>query len=224
MTIQHDVSVARSRHIALIALVLGITLVTGAVQGRLTQRWGPVPDMLLAVRHLEDIPKQLGDWQFLSDERIEESTVRMLSCVGYINRQYVNRKTGRTVWIAIILGSAGPVSVHTPEICYSSRAYEISESRKQVSLSDADGRTHSFWSLSFRSPNPSTDQLQVYYAWNGNGQWEASKSPRFEFAGRRSLFKLQIASLVPTATRSQAQDPCQEFLSALLRSGWIVGG
>ena len=50
----------------------------------------------------------------------------------------------------MIAGPAGPISVHTPEICYSSRAYSIQEPRVQTAVSDKNGRTHSFWSVSFR--------------------------------------------------------------------------
>ncbi len=216
-------SVTRRRHLGLIVLLLAITLVTGAVHGRLTQRWGPVPDLLAAARHLESFPQQFGDWQLLKMEPIDESTIQMLSCAGYVNRQYVNRKTGQTVSVAIMLGPSGPISVHTPEVCYSSRAYSIKDPRKPISISDSEGQSHTFWNLSFRTNTPSTEQLRVYYAWYGKRGWEASTSPRFEFAGRALLFKLQIASLGPAVPRDQ-QDPCAEFLAAMLRSGWSVSG
>src|SRR5262249_41179294 len=159
-----------------------------------TQRWGPVPDLVAAAKHLKDFPKQIGDWQLLSEQTIEESTVQMLSCAGYANRQYVNRKTGQTVWLAGMLGPGGPFSVANPEICYSSRAYQIQDARTAISLTDSAERTHTFWSVFFRGMTPSTDQLHVCYAWYGKSSWEASTSPRFEFAGAPLLFKLQIAA------------------------------
>jgi hypothetical protein len=216
---------ARRRYLGLIVLIVGVTLAAGAVHGRLTQRWGPAPDLVAASRHLAEFPKQVGDWQILSDKPMEATTVRMLSCAGYVNRQYVNRKTGKTVWIAVMLGPSGPIAVHTPEVCYSSRDYSINEPRHRMSLVDADGRTHTFWSLSFRSDTPSTDKLQVDYAWFAydQDQWKASTSPRFEFAGKRLLFKLQIAALTPAAGNT-GPDPCEDFLSAFLRSGWTVSG
>jgi hypothetical protein len=226
MNHQRHASVSRWRYLSLTLLVVSITLVAGAVHGVMTQRWGPAPDLIAASQHLADFPKQFGNWQMLSEQPMDESTVRMLSCAGYVNRQYVNRKTGMTIWIAVMLGPSGPIAVHTPEVCYSSRDYSINEPRHQVSLVDANGRTHTFWSLSFRSDTPSTDQLRVDYAWYGYGQdqWKASTSPRFEFAGKRLLFKLQIAGLTPAAAGNAVQDPCEDFLSAFLRSGWSVSG
>ena len=148
--------------------------------------------------------------------------MRMLSCAGYVNRQYVNRKTGQTVWLAVMLGPAGPIAVHTPEVCYSSRAYQIQDPRTGISITDSREQAHTFWSVFFRGMTPSADQLHVCYAWYGKGGWEASTSPRFEFAGEPMLFKLQIAAFVPVAAQAQAADPCQAFLSAMLSSGWSV--
>jgi hypothetical protein len=211
------------RHLGLIVVLLAITLVTGAIHGRLTQRWGPRPDLLATASHLESFPQEFGDWQLLKKEPIDDSTVQMLSCAGYVNRQYVNRKTGENISLAIMLGPSGPISVHTPEVCYSSRAYSIRDARKPVSISDSDGHNHSFWNISFRANTPSTEELRVYYAWYGKRGWEASKWPRFEFAGRPLLFKLQIASLGPAVLRDQ-EDACAKFLTAMLRSGWSVNG
>ena len=224
MTEPHQDAVPRRRFIGPIVLVLGITLVTGAVHGRFMQRWGPAPDLLAAARHLDTFPQQMGDWQLLKKEPMDESTVQMLSCAGYVNNRYQNRKTGDEVGIAIMLGPSGPISVHTPEVCYSSRAYAIQEPRQSISLSGRDGRPHTFWSLLFRTNTPSTDRLRVCYAWRGEEAWEASSNPRFEFAGRPFLFKLQIASLVPSDQADASHNPCADFLSAMLLSGWRISG
>lgn len=215
----------RRRYVGLLTVLLSITLLTGALHGRLTQRWGPVPDLAAAAEHLNSFPREFGDWQLLNMTPMEESTVQMLECAGYVNRQYVNRKTGETVSLAIMLGPSGPIAVHTPEVCYSSRAYSIQEPRKSISLTDSKGQVHSFWSLAFRANTLSADQLRVCYAWCENGLWEASKSPRFQFAGRPLLFKLQIAGLMPTSlsgSTATRRNPCEDFLAAMLHSGWSL--
>lgn len=212
------------RFIVLAAIGTGITLAAGLLHGRLTQRWGPLPDLQAAARNLEALPKDIGDWQSVKEEPISERIVQTLSCAGYVNRQYVNRKTGQTISVAIIVGPPGPTAVHTPEICYSSRAYSIQDPRKEVKLSDDAGKSHSFWSVQFRSSDASPDQLHVYYGWLGDGEWTASKSPRFEFAGRRLLHKLQMSTIVPAQRTDRATDPCQDFLTALLRSNWSTNG
>jgi hypothetical protein len=214
---------AIARFLAVLIVAVVLALVTGLVHGRLTQRWGPVPDLQAAGKKLEEFPTKIGDWELLSEAPMAEGVQQILTCAGYINRQYVNRQSGETVSVAMIVGPSGPTAVHTPEICYSSRAYSIQRPRERVEFSDKDGRTHSIWSLSFRPNNPSMDRLLVYYAWRADETWTASDSPRFEFAGRRMLVKLQMACNVPSTMREGAQDPCQEFFAALLQSGWKVG-
>jgi hypothetical protein len=212
------------RFVTLMIVGVGMTIAAGLVHGRFTQRWGPLPDLEAAARNLEAFPTTIGDWQLVSEEPMSETIVRTLSCAGYVNRQYVNRRSGRTVSIAIIVGPPGPTAVHTPEICFSSRNYAIQEPRQQLTLSDSNGRAHSFWTLAFRSNTPSTDRLQVNYAWRASDVWTASKSPRFEFAGRRLLYKLQVASLVPAKSTDKTLGPCQDFLSAMLHCGWKISG
>jgi hypothetical protein len=218
------------RGILPIVLVLAITVLTGIVHGRLSQRWGPVPDLKGAGEHLKQFPQQVGDWQMVKDEKIDDGVIRMLSCTGYVHREYVNSKSGESVLVAIMLGPSGPISVHTPEICYSSRAFTIQEPRKLVTLTDSDGGRHTFWSMLFSTNKPTADRLRVHYAWRGKENWTASKHPRFEFGGEPLLYKVQISSPVPAAAGGQAdsaggkKDPCEGFLEAMIRSGWNVGG
>jgi hypothetical protein len=199
-----------------------ITLATGLVHGRITQRWGAAPDLQKVASQLKALPPDIGDWRLLDESTIEERVLQMLSCAGYINRQYVNRKSGQTVSIAIIVGPSGPTSVHTPEICYSSRAHSIETPRRQIRLSGADGTMHSFWSLTFRSQNPLSDELSVCYAWSAGDVWVASESPRFEYAAEPLLFKVQVAGSVSPRRATDAQDPCQEFLAAFLQLSWQI--
>jgi hypothetical protein len=223
MTEANPVATPRRRCVGLIVLALSITLITGAVHGHLSQRWGPAPDLVAAAQQLTEFPQQVGDWQILTEEPMEKPIIKMLSCAGYVNRKYVNSKTGETVWLAIMLGPAGPIAVHTPEVCFSSRAYSIQAPREEIRFSDKDGKVHTFWSLNFRSNNASIDQLQVCYAWRGDKTWTASKSPRFEFGGRPLLYKLQLSALAPPQGAEKATDLCKDFLSDLLRSGWDTG-
>lgn len=212
------------RFVTAIVVGIGVTVATGVVCGHVSQRWGPIPDMVAAADHLKSLPAQIGSWQLVEEDTMSETIIRTLSCAGYVSRKYVDRHSGSTVSLAIIVGPTGPISVHTPEICYSSQAYSIEEPRKGVQLADAGGNAHSFWCTTFRSNNALAEQLRVYYGWCADQDWTAAESPRFNFAGRPLLFKLQIASLVPPGEKGASQDPCQVFLKELLHSGWKVNG
>lgn len=200
-----------------------ITFSTGAVCGRISHRWGPVPDMVAAAKHVEELPVQIGNWKMVKSEPMSDLAVRTLMCAGYVNRTYVNQKTGDTVSLAIIVGPSGPTAVHTPEICYSSQAYSIEEPRQAVSLTGGDGQAHAFWRTVFRSSDPAAEQLCVQYGWTADGSWKASESPRFEFAGEPMLFKIQMAAPIPPGRVSET-NPCRQFLDDLLSSGWKATG
>ncbi len=153
-----------------------------------------------------------------------DSEIRMLSCAGYVNRKYINRDSGRTVSLAIYVGPSGPISVHTPEVCYSSRDYIPEAGHKREEFTDSSNRKHSLWGITFRANNAVAERLRVYYGWLADEEWLAADSPRIAFAGSPILFKLQIAALVPPGSGSEDADPCRAFLEELLRSGWKVQG
>jgi hypothetical protein len=216
-------AVSHKKLVLFAGLGLAMTVATGVVYGRLSQRWGPVPDLVAAGAKLREFPTQIGDWQLLKEETMRQSIVDILQCTGYVHRQYVNRSTGKLVSLAITVGPSGPISVHTPEICYSSRSYSIEEQRTPVVITDKNGTAHSFWKLSFRSNSTTADSLRVYYAWSADDRWESAESPRFEFAARPILYKLQISSLVAPDGTEGTNDPCNSFLADLLQTGWTTG-
>ena len=207
-----------SHAVALGAAVL-ITLAGGLVYGKYAQRWGPPPDMLAAATKLDQLPRQLGPWTLVETLPLAESAREMLECAGYVNRRYMNQETGQTINLAIIVGPPGPTAVHTPEICFSSRAYEQQGDRRRVNLDASPVDRQSFWSIDFATRNVLADGLRVYYGWTVGEHWEAADSPRFEFAASPYLYKLQLAAPY-AAGRAEGPDGGQEFLEEFLRSGW----
>jgi hypothetical protein len=199
-----------------VILVAVLTVVSGMVQGRMSNRWGPSEDMQTAGKQLEKIPTQFGSWQMLSSQEMSEEARNQLDCVGYIYRTYRNQKTGETVNMTLFVGPAGPTAVHTPEICYSSRAYKQLAPREPVTLSDKSNQGDKFWSLTFRSTGVNADMLQVYYAWSTGDQWLAAGNPRFSLAGQPYLYKIQLASRMPFFADIKNYDPCKYFLRDFL--------
>jgi hypothetical protein len=99
------------------------------------------------------------------------------------------------------------MSVHTPEVCYPRRNYQVTKDPERLSLSGEDR----IWGITLRSPNLDARTLRVYYAWTDGGQWEAPEEPRLAFAGREYLMKIQLASYVDARSASDS-DPCLKFL------------
>lgn len=206
----------RRQFLLLAGAGVALTLVTGAVYGRWTQRWGPSVDMQAAAARLVELPSQIGDWQLLEERPMSPLVVETLQCAAHVNRVYVNAETGEQVTVAIVLGPPGPIAVHTPEICYSSAAFEIVDSRREELFDAPDGPPHSLWLTTFKSRDAGSQNLLVYYGWTTGDRWQASSAPRFEYGGQRKLYKIQAATLVGPTDGDALSNPCRRFLEALL--------
>jgi hypothetical protein len=195
-----------------IVLVAGMTLLSGILQGRMSNRWGPSPDTVAAADKLKEIPQQFGDWRLQASEELGKEAENQLQPAGYFVRRYQNQKTGDVVSVTLLLGRPGPTSVHTPEICFGSRNYESRSERQQVAIHRAAGSDDDFWALDYKTDDLRGDLLRVYYAWSTGDRWSAPNDARFAFAGRPYLYKIQLSGLLPPGANPQARDPCREFL------------
>ncbi|MGA2030683.1 MAG: exosortase-associated EpsI family protein [Thermoguttaceae bacterium] len=200
-----------------LAVVAALTLVSGMLQGRIRNRWGPSEAMRAAAQRLQDVPRRFGGpqndrWQLHSAETMSEDTLEMLECTGYFVRKYANQRTGEVVSVFVILGPAGPIAVHTPEICYSSRNYKSRDTRERVAIPHAKGPEDQFWALTFKSKSVQGDLLRVYYAWSTGERWSAPNDARFAFAGWPYLYKVQLSSSLPEGADLKTADTCREFL------------
>jgi hypothetical protein len=208
--------------------VVALTLIGGVLQGRIRNRWGPSEAMLAAAQKLNDVPHDFGGpdkkrWQLQSSKTMDQDTIEMLECTGYLVRTYVNRRTGETVSVFVIVGPAGPIAVHTPEICYSSRNYQSRETRQRVAITDGapgghplvgpgQGQEDQFWALSFKSKSVQENVLRVCYAWSTGNRWSAPNDARYAFAGWPYLYKIQVSSSLPAWGDLKTSDTCREFL------------
>ena len=111
--------------VMLVGLVL-LTAVPAIVQGVLTRRWHGAADLAGGAKRLVDFPTQFGDWQQQGEEDpVPEDAIRELQCAGCFNRHYVNQRLGRDVTVIVMVGPAGPLIRHPPEICYGNRANQL---------------------------------------------------------------------------------------------------
>ena len=210
------------RHWIVLAVGVGLVLFSGVIYGNYSQRWGPPADLIAAGSHLKSFPDQLGNWVLVEELPMGDSPLAMLECAGYVNRRYLNQESGETVNVAIIVGPPGPTTVHTPEICYSSRAYDLQDQRRSIVIGAAPAVEHSFWYVDFKTRNVLADELRVYYAWSRGERWEASASPRVEFAAAPLLYKIQLAGTISPNTKEADSDPCRHLLEALIASDWSI--
>lgn len=200
--------------ISLGTALVAMTVVVGIVHGRWTNRWGHRPDIKSAGIRLEQLPMTIGDWQSKTNDALDPGAASLLRCAGTVSRVYENGKTGDRISIAVLLGPSGPISVHTPEVCYSSQDYHISQDRTRWTLADADQSGDELWDLRMEGNDISAAPFRVLYGWTNNKLWHATENPRFSFGGSSYLYKLQLAGPIPT--EEQKRDVCREFLTEFL--------
>ena len=205
---------------AAFAVAIGSLVLGGTLYGYHTNRWGPRPDLVAAGVWLSTMPEVVGSWVLVEKSELSRSVREQVQCTGYSIRRYIRRSDGARVDVALIAGPPGPIAVHTPEICYSSRAYEQRSDRQAVAM-DAAGAEHTFWRVDFRTRNLLAEGLRVHYGWSNGGVWKASIAPRYEFAAGPPLYKLQLAAPLSPATNPDESDAGEEFLKELLDLEWL---
>jgi hypothetical protein len=205
-------SIAFTLAVSAVALT---TVASGILHGRMRNRWGSSEAMQAAAASLQQIPTQFGHWRMAKSEDLDKATIDMLECEGQLVRCYTNEKTGASVTVLLILGPVGAISVHTPEICMSSQAFRQVKKRLDVAIPDRGADDH-VWGSVFKSTDLRGELEAVYYGWSCGGAWQAAKDPRFGFAGKPWLYKVQVASRVLGDNIAENDDAGKQFLRDFL--------
>jgi hypothetical protein len=194
-------------------IVLALTLVSGIMHGRISQRWGPSSDSVKAAEKLQAFPVAFGHWRMQSANTFDAATLTELRCIGYFSRNYQNQETGAEVNVAVLLGPPGEISVHTPEVCFSSQEFNIESKRQRLDFTNPDGSKEEFWTLDFRSNDLHARLVHVAYGWSMGNHWSAPEEPRFVFSGNQYLYKIQLAISGNVQQEISGDNPCRQFLA-----------
>jgi uncharacterized protein DUF3485 len=189
---------SNSKYYGALIVVVAITVSPAVYLGR--QQAVRAGMLEQAARRLSEVPTQFGSWLLRDEETLSESVLNLLGCSSHLCRTYVNGKTGEAVALVFLAGPAGPLAVHTPEICMTSREYETLKQSEPMDIGAA-GSKHRFFHTMFRAKTLEGQKLDVYYAWSRDGvQWEAPDSPRLVLGPLPMLYKLQVACTEPAVT------------------------
>jgi hypothetical protein len=207
-------------HLRIIAtfVIVGLgTVGSGWVHGRLANRWGDDSARAAAAERLEQsLPERLGPWRMTTRREMEATAVELLQSAAQLEGVYVNEQTGESVAVLIVVGPSGPISAHTPEICYGGQDYSMAGERRRITVQDQRGGTHSLWQLHALSQHIHQPDLQVIYGWSAGSAWDATDGPRFAFGGLPLLYKLQLHRAISPRRLDQETDPAQDFLARFL--------
>lgn len=193
-----------------------VLIAAAAAHGLRTDRWGASPDLAAAAARLDSLPLKVGDWDGVSVDLPPEQ-VKAARAAGIIARRYTNRYTQAEVTVLILCGRPGPISIHTPDVCYQGAGFVMGPNRAEPL---ADG--HTAWVADFKKVGPQPVTLRIRWAWCTGQSWVASGSPRMEFARAPVLYKMYVVRSVPAGDKSDKQPDNElelsfvnEFLPAL---------
>jgi EpsI family protein len=200
----------------LLAVVAVVVAVDGYVHGVWTQRWRQSPELVRAVARLERMPATVGDWRGTDLKKLQERAVRLAGFDGYVQRRY-ERADGAAVTVLLACGRSGPLSVHTPEVCYAGAGFQIAGDtvRDTVQVEKNSGPTE-FWKAKLIRPGTVPQRLRIFWSWHAREGWRAPDSPRSAFAGLPALHKMYVTCELPAGDTQPAEAACAEFLTQLL--------
>jgi hypothetical protein len=196
------------------AVVLGAVLVSGAASGFQIGRWGGSRALQDAAARLDKIPRLGGDWEDQSAE-LPERVVVQAELEGYAFRRYLNRRTGTMVSVLLVCGRPGPISVHTPEVCYGGQGYAVAGRPKSHTVQGE--QPFRFQVLDLKKDDVATPGLlRVFLSWGSRGAWTVPARPRFAFFTRPYLYKLYVTREIADGKEPVDGDPCAEIIKELM--------
>lgn len=207
-------------HILLFGSALVLVVGSTYVHAVRTNRYGDPPNLAAAAAKLEAIPSAVGNWYSVPVE-MPESQLQVAEAVGHFARRYRNDETQTEIEVLVLCGAQGPISVHSPTVCFIGAGYQQTEPEKRRSV-DAGELKGEFWNALFtkQSSDGVREDLDTFWAWTVDGETKAPKNPRIEFAGDSHLYKIYVSerrnSSRSGSDKSAPKTRCEEFLKLFL--------
>ncbi len=198
----------------LLLLMAALVVGAGLWHGILSDRWGQSDELTEAVRRLENLKANIGEWDSTALE-LDPRQLREAEILGYVSRRYVNRISGEQVGMLLIYGRLQPVSVHNPEICFQGAGYVMDKRRLQSIRGALPGQIPEFWSARF-TKDPAPEPLHILWAWSHDGHWLAPEHPRWHFYRAKALYKLYLIRQGKALDATPIDSTLLAFVRALL--------
>jgi hypothetical protein len=197
----------------LVCAVLVATL--GVVHGVYTDRWGASGQLQEALAVLPRVPSKCGDWTG-EDVPHDPEELKTAGIQGGVFRRYTNPKTGEAVSFLVVCGRGGPISVHTPDICYAGAGYRQLAEERQKEV-DCGGQPKETFKIArfVKAGGVVPTHLEIYWSWSRDGStWQAPVNPRLHLARAPALFKLYVVREFVPKGRGENADTTERFLKS----------
>jgi hypothetical protein len=191
-----------------------LLVLSGLVHGLWTQRWGAPVEFTAAAARLQEFPLEVGEWKGRPIE-LDPEEMAKAEAAGYIGRVFRHHTKGE-VRMILICGRPGPVSLHTPDVCFpgSGLSQDSEPDRANVALKDAPASQ--FIVARFRGSGPARRLVRAFWSFNDGEGWKVPDSPRVAFARAGILYKLYIVRDMEKVDENVKDDPARDLLRVLL--------
>ncbi|MBY0456450.1 MAG: EpsI family protein, partial [Gemmataceae bacterium] len=154
----------------------------GVGHGLQTDRWRPSAALSQSLERLPNLPARCGDWEG-KDEPLEAEDMARAGIKGWVQRRYTNPQTRESVSVLLVCGRGGPISVHTPDVCYTGSGFkqvgdierrEVTWDAPAQRAGGAERPASVFRVAQFGKDGVIPTRLEIYWCWSRDGRtWEA---------------------------------------------------
>lgn len=196
-----------------IMALLVLVLLMGAGHGMWTNRWTQTGELKSRLERLNEVPMEIGEW-IGEDIPYEQEDMARAGINGCIVRRYKNQRSGDSVSLLIVCGRGGPISVHTPDVCYASAGYRQLAPQEKV---PGGAASIDVWKACFELPNSVlSKKLEISWTWSQDGStWSSPDNPRYVFARYPAVYKMYVVREM-SAISGNADETANEFVKRLL--------
>src|SRR6266849_10810736 len=188
-----------------VVLASVVVIACGVVHGIWRERWVKSPEPGNAAERYANVPLTIGDWE---GEPVESKSHQGDDVAGWLERRYRNRRTGETVTIALVCGRPGPVSIHTPDVCYGASGFTVGNPRRVT----VPGNKGDFWTAdAVKGSATGETKLRIFWGWDDGSGWRAAEDARQTFPRAPVLHKLYVLRGL-TSQANDDTEPCIKLL------------
>ncbi len=191
---------------------VGLTLLVFGGLGvvGLTRPAGARPaDAALVQAKLDALPMSVGPWVGRT-EPYPQKTLDQAEAVAHLHRVYTRTDPPAVVGVLLLAGSPGAMGAHDPSVCFAGAGFKaIGAAGRRQCGPDA------LWTARYDTADSAP--FQVSWGWSAGDRWAASDSPRLDYAGKGTVYKLYLTRGLPQGGQPKGQpDPSDDFLSLFL--------
>jgi hypothetical protein len=165
---------------------------------------------------LQSLPRTIGDWQG-QDQELDARQLQIGEIAGYVARRYEHARTRSSFTVLLVCGRAGPIAVHTPDVCYAGNGFVMAGGVVPYTAHYGDPpRQATFAAAKLVKEAAVPTHLRIWWAWDGDGTWRTPAQPRWTYAGQPFLYKLYVIREMASGEDRGGDEAVAEFLKVFL--------